>query len=487
MQDMLFQLLLTENHGHKTDVPFGSLSALIEGIRAKTQLWDGDVERHNEHTLESQTAKIEFEEIQDAKQTSYQLTMSGQSSGISSKRKPLLEFLSKVSHFKIYTTKDDVSKEIASKLYPTLYALENEARSFLTKFFVTKIGASTWWDLLASEEIKSQVKSRKGHLNEFGKLFEDEMFLTNFEHIVEFLQRRTSGIDKFEELTTKIQGIPSKNAGLSLLQGEILKEIGISRSDSQTLLSAEDFKDKIREHTSEDMLIDFAASAMALPTEDESLRDLKDGLKSNLNIHFKAHFGDDFVQMWKEWGWLRNRICHTSLFEDSDLTKFTESAKELIERIGTADSELVNLQITRVEVEAMYEQTLAEESATLDSENQNDPISREVKSSSANQPDAISKKKSNESKLPISGRQQEILDELRYRELQFMKYDDGFVGRALFIRNSALATQRQEWEVQEILRELKQAGLIEYYKVKNPINPEFPVTAIRTVGGPSVG
>ncbi len=102
---------------------------------------------------------------------------------------------------------------------------------------------------------------------------------------------------------------------------------------------------------------DIVSRVRNLSETPESIRALKEELRSNYDKLFKEAFADKgFKDKWKEFEALRNKIAHNNLFTAVDLARGKELAAELIEIISSADAEAKKLVISAEEREAIKEQ-----------------------------------------------------------------------------------------------------------------------------------
>lgn len=226
------------------------------------------------------------------------VTLWGSFDSIEPQREPLTGFLKEQKFEKLYVLKDEVSEHIACQLYPYLYRIENQLRSYLIKFMTTKVGP-TWWEMTVSDEITEKVRMRKKNERIFGKHVENSAYLIDFAELGEIIYQQSSGF---------------------VTKEDILKRIN-------------DLEETV-----------------------EAIKSFKKNLQTNYQKLFKESFADkNFKEKWKEFEILRNKIAHGNLFTADDLKRGKQLGKEIIELITTADQKTKDLVITEKEREAIQE------------------------------------------------------------------------------------------------------------------------------------
>lgn len=177
-----------------------------------------------------------------------------------------------------------------------------------------------------------------------------------------------------------------------------------------------------------------------------ALEELQSELRSNFAKYFQQHFkSTDFKSKWESLTRVRNRIAHTGLFSYSDREDFISESDVILTDIENAYANLDNFKITDETIEkleASIKQTPAEVQPTLGIK---DVIQNFIK---AEYEDSLSR--------------------------------DRFI--ALSLARSKMINryaQFEEFEIGEALSALISEGQLVKYYVKNPRNPEHPVSAIR--------
>lgn len=235
------------------------------------------------------------------------IAMEGQYGELESRREKVASFLKAQEFELLYVLKDEVSEQIACKLYPHLYRVENLLRGYLVRFMATHIG-SKWWELTASSEMSEKARIRRKNEKVFGKHIENSAYLIDFDELGEIVYEQSSGLLTREAIVHRLTNCPE--------------------------------------------------------TPDDIKR-LKQDIQSNYQKLFKESFADKgFKDKWKLFEALRNKIAHNNLFTASDLADGERLAEELTAIIAEADQEAEKLVISNEEREAIKEQVSAR-SATI--------------------------------------------------------------------------------------------------------------------------
>jgi hypothetical protein len=216
------------------------------------------------------------------------MTYSGPFEQIEPRRILLVQHLTVQKFSHIYILRDEISEQIACQLYPHLYRIENQLRSYLTKFMLTQIGPS-WWDRTVPQDIVNKVKMRKSNEVIFGKYLKNDAYLVDFNELGEIIYKQSSGF-----------------------------------------LTKEDIIDRVQD----------------LPETVDDLKKLKDDLQTNYQKFFKDSFAEkDFQEKWKAFERLRNKIAHGNIFVIDDLKQGEMLASEITRIIDSADDKAEKLAI----------------------------------------------------------------------------------------------------------------------------------------------
>lgn len=281
--------------------------SLLYLIRGFTNLWSApQVQEQDCKLIDGLTSLLivaatpDSEIEEDAgRGRSFILTLTGPFEQIEPKREPLAAFLKDMDFDLLYVLKDEVSEQIACKLYPQLYRIENLLRGYLIRFMATRIGPR-WWELTASTEMADKAKMRKKNERVFGKHIENSAFLIDFDELGEIVYKQSSGFLTREDIVNRVSN---------------------------------------------------------LAETPEAIKRLKKELQSNYDKLFKEAFADKgFKDKWKQFEILRNKIAHNNLFTTDDLACGDSLAKDLTSIIFSADAEAQRLVISAEEREAIKEQ-----------------------------------------------------------------------------------------------------------------------------------
>jgi hypothetical protein len=198
-------------------------------------------------------------------------------------RLELLSYLKKIGFDSVYVLEDDISKKIATQLYPSIYKVESFLRKYIIKFFVTKLG-SEWWKQSAGSDMQKKITLRKNNETLFSEFIDNEVYLIDFSDLGKLIFNQSSGN-----------------------------------------LSKELIVDKI------------------LQTEEtiESLVRLKEEVQSNYSKFFKETFKENnFQQDWEELEKIRHKVAHNNLFVIDDQNRGSELCTKLIKTITFANKEI---------------------------------------------------------------------------------------------------------------------------------------------------
>lgn len=200
--------------------------------------------------------------------------------GLESFRLPLIKYLKSQNFEHIYVLNDEISTEIATKLYPRINKIENQLRGYLIKFFVTKLGPN-WWNLTADNEMQNKARKRKFNEKDFSDFIENKSYLIDFGELGKVVHSQSSGFLSKEDIIARITQIDE--------------------------------------------------------TDSETISKLKSELSSNYIKFFKESFKDKgFQEKWQELEKIRHKVAHNNLFVLNDLNRGNEITNELESIIADA-------------------------------------------------------------------------------------------------------------------------------------------------------
>jgi hypothetical protein len=235
------------------------------------------------------------------------VTVTGNYDWLEPKRTLIVEFLKKRNFNYLYVLIDQVSEDIACKIYPLIYKVENLLRAYIVKFMTTRM-TPKWWDDTATDEFKKKVIDRKKNEREFAEYIDNKIYLIDFGDVGRIIYQHSTGFTSKEEIISKIS--------------------------------------KIEETP-------------------EAIRQLKEELQTNYQRFFKDSFKNkNFQHKWEEMEKIRNKVAHNNLFTDSDLQKGKQLAEELLEIIDGAIKSVDEVTLRPQEVEAIQESFPTQESFT---------------------------------------------------------------------------------------------------------------------------
>jgi hypothetical protein len=327
----------------------------------------------------------------------------------------------KFKHIKILT--DDISKDIANKLYPEINNIENLLRRYLTKFFTQRIGL-TWWDGTAPDAMKEKVEKRKKDRKEkskdgdtFSELANvEDVALVDFDDLGELIYKQSSGFNTPESVVKKIVA-------------------------TNTI---------------------------------EELEHLKSGLQGNYTKYFKEAFRDrDFEKQWRELFGIRNKVAHNGLFSKKELEVGLEHAKSLTKIIREAEDKIEEFSISIEEQEAIRQATIEtiETKERLEKMTFGDIGKKEHFDSNEDDEDE-------DAPLFNSITQEQLLSELEYAERTLQKNHKTYVGLKAFVTR-ILGKKGYSYEsTSSLINILREKGLVEVYEVQDEKNV-FAVKGIR--------
>lgn len=224
------------------------------------------------------------------------ITASGSYEWLEPTRKVLVEFLKNQSFDYLYILKDQVSEDIAQKIYPLIYRVENLLRAYIVKFMTTRVGPR-WWEITATNDLNQKVKNRKSNEKEFSLYIDNNAYLIDFGDLGKLIYAHSSGFTSKEDIIKKV---------------------------------------------------------FSLEETPEAIQTLKEELKSNYQRFFKESFKDkNFQEKWEELEKIRHKVAHNNLFTNSDLERGKQLAEDLIEIINTALNSVDQVTLRSEEKEAI--------------------------------------------------------------------------------------------------------------------------------------
>lgn len=282
-----------------------SESNFLHSLLGNAEIFDGEGDpslKQAEITVRGGT-KIKVSEIKsDISKAHFRkaflLKAKGKTEHLEPLRKEIVKHIREHKFNTLYILQDDISQEIACKLYPLVYRVENALRGYLMKFMSTQLG-SEWWKMTVSTDGNKKVADRKNNEKVFSDFIDSKVYLIDFSDIGQIVYQHSSGFNSKEKIIERVE-------------------------------------------TCEESV--------------EALKRLKEELKSNYQKFFKEHFKDaDFQKKWTDLSWYRNKIAHNGLFVAEDEDHATEIANSLLKIIKRAGEEMPNVEIEEAELEAMKE------------------------------------------------------------------------------------------------------------------------------------
>ncbi|GCL38766.1 hypothetical protein SR1949_38850 [Sphaerospermopsis reniformis] len=279
---------------------------LIHSLMANGTLWKSRSQNNNTIVdekanlkLSIRNVKIDPNLIDDIKST-YLIEVKANYSSLETFRYKLVDYINRQGFGKIYILTDEISSEIACKIYPKINKLENLLRKYVMMFFITKLGFK-WWEKTADSKMSQKAKERESNEEKFAPKIDNKVYLIDFKDLGQLIHSQSSGF-----------------------------------------ISREDVIKKVR----------------SLEESVEAIKKLKEQLETNYTKFFKESFQRyQFQAKWQELEKIRNKVAHNNLFVQEDLDQVNKLADSLIEIIQKAiDSiEGFNLELTIDEKAAINE------------------------------------------------------------------------------------------------------------------------------------
>lgn len=301
-----FQLICTESFS-KTKIK-NELN-LLHLLISNGELWHNPVIRKtkildSERSIKCFVSNISSNSSSNSnEQISFLIKIQGPYESLAPLRLKLLEFLFERNFKKNYVIKDDISKEIACKLYPLINELENQLRGYLIYFFVTKFGVK-WWDLSADNEMKTKAIKRKNNEKVYSKYIENKAYLIDFGELGKMIYSLSSGF---------------------IEKGDIINRV----------LDLEETPDAIKQ--------------------------LKEEIQGNYIKYFKETFKNKgFQSKWETLEKIRHKVAHSNLFINEDLEKGKKLYFDLKTIIDDASKTIEDISISTEEKEQFADFSLGE-------------------------------------------------------------------------------------------------------------------------------
>ncbi len=297
----IFEILTLDSSG-KTNIKSDNnlaFSLMSNGGIFKTPILRNNKIQDTDLNVSVGISQITQEEEQDFNiKNTFILKIKGDFEIVEKIRLLILEHLKSIGFDQTYVLLDDVSSEIACRIYPNVNLVENLLRKYLMKFFVTKLGPS-WWNVTADSEMKKKANQRKNNEAQFSQYIDNRAFLIDF--------------------------------------GELGK---IVHSQSSGFISKEDIVNKV----------------LDLEETEEAIKKLKIELESNYTKFFKDTFKtNNFQQKWEELEKLRHKVAHNNLFTKNDLDRADSLTQELKDIITIANDSIETIQFNLDEKDILKE------------------------------------------------------------------------------------------------------------------------------------
>jgi uncharacterized protein with HEPN domain len=223
-------------------------------------------------------------------------------SPLESFRMRLLRHLREMLRFRhIRILQDDISSEIANKLYPEINAVENLLRRYLIKFFIQRVGID-WWEVTATPKMIEKVNNRlRNRANKFSYFIDPDIEFADFDDLGLLIYKQSTGFNEPEKVMEKLMEIESLD-DLELLKSE---------------------------------------------------------LRGNYTKYFKQFFRDrNFERLWKEMSRIRNKVAHQAAFFQDELDRGTYLSAELQRIIRDAEAQIDKIVLSLEEKEAILQASI---------------------------------------------------------------------------------------------------------------------------------
>ena len=217
-------------------------------------------------------------------------------------RAPIAQYLNKVNFRPIYILRDDISEEIAIRIYPHIYKLENRLREFLTRFYCTIYGPD-FWPVVAAK-LMPKAEQFEGNEKVFTPLTDTTSYRLTFDDL-----------------------------------GGIVFKLGARQPDLDNLIK------NVRD---------------LVPDDANTLTSLQKDLEPNYDRFFQPLKKGSFQQKWEKFAFFRNKVAHNNLFIASDETEAKRLFDDLMKLIGENETQIatIQVQIPETEITALQDELL---------------------------------------------------------------------------------------------------------------------------------
>jgi hypothetical protein len=417
-----FELLCIDQ---ENKVKFKKTSNFILALSIIESLWKSELhisENSLEISDEAQKIKISIQPFDTSKMvtgerfsSAYYIIIEGEFDNLETFRVKLLDQLKDLGFNHRRILLDEVSNEIALKIYPLINSIENLLRRYIVKFFIAKIGTD-WWPIAVSKENRDKANSKKSNEVIFTKTSRvvTDVTLLNFDQLGKIIYSQSSIFTKTDDIIEKI-----KNA-----------------------------------------------------TDLENLK--QELLEGNYAKYFKDTFEQkDFQKKWEDLTFIRNKVAHNNYFVKEDFELASELHNQLTRILNDADNSIDTLTLSIADKEAVrkvIDDLVETEKEEQQVEHQEEKIDEELCQDISLEKTIIE----NRSKPYLNTlSEEELILQLRKcsnsREFVGLKYFvRDYLGKQGYSFNSSYA----------LINILEDKGKIEIYQVPNPYG-EYNTAAIR--------
>ena len=225
-------------------------------------------------------------------------------------RYPFVLWLKKLGFSNIRVLTDDISTEIARKIYPIINNVENSLRRYIALFFTLKIGMK-WFNVTIPPATQGKITLRNKNEQVFSKIIDTDITLIDFDDLGEIIYKQNTGFNKQEHIIDKI---------------------------------------------------------MKLENIDD-VRKLQEDIQNNYNKYFKETFQtNSFERKWKNLFEIRNKVAHNNLFTATDLDIALKIGEELLNIIKEATKKIDSFKFSIEEQESILQATIDSEGASINNE-----------------------------------------------------------------------------------------------------------------------